>query len=102
DTKLARYDRGIYVGVARKWVKAAGRVNKRSQVRPPIVQSRNAVSGLVALAISCCAARPDSNAARPASTAILKATAMRFGSLATAMAVLIRTASAPSSIASAA
>src|SRR5262245_61575102 len=43
-------------------------------------QSRNAVSGLVALAVSCGAASPDSRAARPASTASLNATAIRFGS----------------------
>src|SRR5438876_5968964 len=63
---------------------------------------KNAVSGLVLLAVSWDGARPHSNAARPASTAHLKASAIRFGSLATAMAVLTSTASAPISIASAA
>ena len=62
-------------------------------------QSRNAVSGLVGLAVVRGAANPDSKAARPASTAIANARAIRLGSFATAMAVLTRTASAPSSIA---
>ena len=48
------------------------------------------------------AGSPASKAARPASTAIRKAAAMRFGSFATAIAVLTSTASAPISIASAA
>src|SRR4030095_5721652 len=65
-------------------------------------QPRKAVSGLVALAVSCSAAKPTSYAMRPASTASLKASAMRFGSSATAIAVFTSTASAPISIASAA
>src|SRR6185369_15709286 len=58
-------------------------------------QSRNAVNGLVGLARSAAAAIPVSNAARPASTAMRKALAIRVGSEATAMAVFTSTASAP-------
>src|ERR1051325_4638972 len=64
--------------------------------------SRNAVKGLVALAVSLTEGRPVSNATRPASTAHLNAWAMRRGSLATAIDVLTSTASAPISMASAA
>src|SRR5688500_18265904 len=49
--------------------------------------SRNPVSGLVGLAVNWGEPRPTSNAVRPASTARANATAMRFGSCATAMAV---------------
>ena len=44
-------------------------------------QSRNAVRGLVGLAVIKGAAKPDSKAARPASTAIANARAIRFGSV---------------------
>ena len=50
------------------------------------------LGGLVALAVSCWAAMPISKAARPASTAVLKATAIRFGSDAMAMAEALLTA----------
>ena len=63
---------------------------------------RKAVSGLVGAALSCAPGRPNSKASRPHWTAVAKARAMRQGSLATAMAVFTRTASAPISIASAA
>src|SRR6185503_2951122 len=53
--------------------------------------SKNAVSGLVACAVSEISPNPISYAARPASTAILNAMAMRFGSEAMAIAVFTST-----------
>lgn len=63
---------------------------------------RNAVRGEVAFAVWEISDKPSSKAVRPASTACLKAMAIFSGLEAMAMAVFTRTASAPSSIASAA
>ena len=64
--------------------------------------SKNGFNGLVADAAVVCGASCASYAMRPASTAILKATAICTGSCVTAIAVLTSTADAPISIASAA
>jgi len=63
---------------------------------------KNSLTGLVAEALQRFSTSPISRASRPASTAILKARAIRFGFDAIAIAVLTKTASAPISIASAA
>ena len=71
-----------------------------TRVRPG--EKRAYQQGGAWLAVNCGEPMPTSKAVRPASTAWAKATAMRFGSGATAMAVFTRTASAPNSMASAA
>ncbi len=83
-------------------VPSGTRSGRDSSATGVAVTTRNPVSGEDAAATRPLAGRPASRPARPATTARRKARAMRPGSPAVPMAVLTSTASAPSSMASAA